>query len=371
MKRKICWIIPTLDEGGAEKQLCLLAKGINRERFEPLVITLTRSGPRREELDLAGIPVVEINKRGKIDPSAWFRLLQAIRRFKPDVVHTWLFAANSYGRAAAWWCKVPVVLAGERCVDPWKTFRHDLIDRSLAKRTTGIVTNSSGVVDFYATRRIPREKFHIIPNGIEPSQTPTISREEAFSRLKLDPNRFLIGTIGRLWPQKGHKEMIWAAEMMRVLHENTSLVIFGDGPERARLEHYRDQVRAAKEVYFLGHRSDAAQLLPHFDLYWNASLYEGQSNSILEAMQAGVPVIATDIAGNRDLIEDVRTGLLFPPGDVGALMKQTTRLFESADRRRELAQAAQLNVRENFSVAAMVGKHEWLYENLISQANSP
>ncbi len=275
MKRRICWIIPTLDEGGAEKQLCLLAKGIDRDRFEPLVITLTRSGPRRAELDSAGVPVVDIHKRGKLDPTAWFRLLKAIRSFKPDLVHTWLFAANSYGRAAALRCKVPVILGGERCVDPWKTLKHDLIDRWLAKRTAGIVTNSSGVVDFYAARKIAREKFHIIPNGIEPPSAPSITREEACSRLKIDPRRFVIGTIGRLWPQKGHKEMIWAAEMMRVLHENTSFVIIGDGPDRERLEHYRDQVRAAKEVYFIGHRSDAAQLLPHLDLYWNASLYEG------------------------------------------------------------------------------------------------
>ncbi len=364
MKRKICWIIPTLDEGGAEKQLCLLAQGINRDLFEPLVITLTRCGPRKALLDSAGVPVIEINKRGKLDLFAWFRLVKAIKNFSPDVVHTWIFAANTYGRAAALRCKVPVVFGGERCVDPWKTMLHNVIDRYLARRTNGVITNSQGVVDFYAQRGMDSQKFFVIPNGIGPTEAPAISRLEACNRMGVATDRFLIGTVGRLWLQKGHKDMIWAGEMTRVLHENTTFVIIGDGPEREHLEHYRDQVKAAKEVRFLGHRSDAAQLIPHFDLYWNASHYEGQSNSILEAMLAKVPVIASDIAGNRDLVQHDQTGLLFPVSDVGSLMKSTARLIESKEWRERLANNAFDRVVNEFSIAKMVTRHEELYSRI-------
>ncbi len=362
MKIRVCWIIPTLDEGGAEKQLCLLAKGIDRDRFEPLVVTLTRSGPRKADLTLHGIPVVEINKRGKFDPLALFRLTKAIRSFAPQIVHTWLFAANSYGRFAALRANVPVILGGERCVDPWKGSIHGIIDRSLAKRTTGILTNSSSIVDFYAARGIAREKFHIIPNGVESFEATPISRAEAANRMGVDPNHFLIGAVGRLWLQKGHKDMIWTAELLRVLHEKTSFVIIGDGPERERLEHYCDQVRAAKEIRFIGHRNDAAQLLPHFDVFWNASLYEGQSNAILEAMQASVPVIASDIPGNRDLIENNVTGMLFPVSDVGTLSKATTQLIEDTALRKRLAGNAKQSVESNFSVRRMIERHEQIYE---------
>lgn len=366
MKIRICWIIPTLDEGGAEKQLCLLAKGIDRDRFEPLVISLTRSGPRLADLQQHGISVVEINKRGKLDPFGYLRLVKAIRAFAPDIVHTWLYAANSYGRLAALQAKVPVIFGGERCVDPWKGWSHSIIDRALAKRTTGIIANSSAISSFYATRGISSDRFHVIYNGVEAAKVAPISRSEAAQRMGVDPNRFLIGAVGRLWLQKGHKDMIWAAELLRVLHESTSLVIVGEGPERERLEHYCDQVRAAKEIRFVGHRSDVAQLLPHFDLFWNASHYEGQSNAILEAMQASVPVVVSDIPGNRDLIQHGVNGLRFPASDVGTLTKISTRLIQSPELRKQFSESARQRVEKEFSVQAMVQQHEELYTRSVA-----
>lgn len=366
-KIRICWIIPTLDQGGAEKQLCLLAQGIDRDVFEPLVITLTRSGPRLEELQAANCPVVHINKRGKFDVGALGRLVKAIKSFKPHIVHTWIFAANSYGRLAALRAKVPVIFGGERCVDPWKKTYHHWIDRYLTKRTTGIITNSSAISDFYVSHGHDRSKFHVIHNGIPAREPSTISRSEAAKRMGLDPNRRWIGAIGRLWQQKNYKDMIWAAEMLRVRYDSTTFVIIGDGPERQRLEHYCDQVRAAQQVKFLGHRQDADQLLPHFDLFWNASLYEGQSNSILEAMQAGIPVIASNIAGTRDLIEHEKTGLLFPVGDVGELMKTSARLLDDPKLRLSLLEAAKKSIESNFSVENMVTKHEDLYKSALQR----
>ena len=123
---RILLIIPTLDRCGAEKQLTLLATGLPRDRFDVQVCALTRTGPLAESLDAAGIPLTVIGKRGKIDPAAYWRLRQHIRRLAPDIVHTWIFAANAYGRWAAFSAGVRHVLAGERCVDPWKRW-HELV----------------------------------------------------------------------------------------------------------------------------------------------------------------------------------------------------------------------------------------------------
>ncbi len=103
----ILHIIPTLDRGGAEKQLSLLVPRLPRDRFNVHVALLTRSGPLREELQDHHVPVIEINKKWKLDPGAYWRLRREIARLQPDLVHTWLFAANSYGRQAALACRVP------------------------------------------------------------------------------------------------------------------------------------------------------------------------------------------------------------------------------------------------------------------------
>ncbi len=169
---RILQIIPSLDQAGAEKQMVLLATGLARPEFDVHVCALTRLGPLAEPLREGGIPVESIEKRWKVDPAAYYRLRRLIQRLQPDLVHTWIFAANSYGRQAALGAGVKHVLAGERCVDRWKAWHELAIDRHLARKTDWIVTNSSGVRDFYVEHGLPREKFVIIPNGIRVSDIP-------------------------------------------------------------------------------------------------------------------------------------------------------------------------------------------------------
>ena len=232
MTKRVVLLIPTMDRGGAEKQLCLLAQNLPRDRFDVHVILLTRDGPRSQKLHDAGIPVTVIGKRFKADPSAFFRLRRELKRLQPEIVHTWLFAANSFGRAAARMARVPRIIGSERCVDPWKTAAHFMIDRQLAKISETITTNSTGVRDFYAAHGIAAERFTLIPNGIETALPSMRSRDEVCDSLGVDPQRKLILAVGRLWPQKRYRDLIWSAELLGTLREDTTLVIVGDGPQR-------------------------------------------------------------------------------------------------------------------------------------------
>ncbi len=368
MTRRILLIIPTLDRCGAEKQLTLLACGLPRDRFDVHVCVLTRDGPLRAALDQAGIAVTVIGKSRKIDPVAYWRLYRTIRRLQPDLVHTWLFAANAYGRQAARHAGVPHVLAGERCADPWKRWHELMIDRYLARRTERLVTNSQGVVDFYCQQGLPASKFVVIPNAVLPAEPSPITRGQLLAELELPPETRLIGAVNRLWPQKRVKDLIWAADLLKVARDDSHLLIIGDGPQRWRLQRYRDQVEIADRVHFLGERSDVAKLMPHFDCLWLGSQYEGQSNAVLEAMAAGVPVVATDIAGNRDLVVHGQTGFLVPVGDRAGFARWTHRLLEDADLAHRCGAAAAARVRDEFSVKKMIQRHVALYEELLGQS---
>ena len=363
---RVLHIIPTLDRSGAEKQLALLATRLSRDEFDPHVCVLTRSGPYEEELKQAGVPVTVIGKPLKIDPAAFLRLKRHVAGLRPDLVHTWLFAANSYGRAAAQAAGVRRIVAAERCVDPWKVWHELAIDRWLARRTDRIVVNSSGVRDFYVRNGLPEEKFVLIHNGISAPPASDLAREELLADLGLPENARLIGAVGRLWPQKRIKDLIWAADLLKVIRDDVHLLIIGDGPHHRRLEQFRRQVQIEDKVHFLGHRNDVPRLMPHFDLLWLASEYEGLPNVVMEGMMAGVPVVATDISGNRDLIVPGETGYLVPVGDRAALARQANKLLDDHELAKRLGESGRRRVLAEFSVERMVDAHVKLYRDLLA-----
>lgn len=389
MTHRIVHVIPTLDRGGAEKQLVLLTTRLPRELFDVHVCVLTRTGPLAEPLRQAGIPLHFIDKRWKFDPFAYRRLRGLLKKLQPDLVHTWIYAANAYGRYAARAAGVKRIVAGERCVDLWKVWHELAIDRRLARSTDRIVTNSNGVVDFYVQHGIPQEKFEVIPNGIDLPDTAdaAVPSADASSVEMAKPTRFtptdratllagfdipddaqLIGAVGRLWPQKRYRDLIWAAELLKVVRKDSHLLIVGEGPQRMKLLRWRDQLKIADRVHFLGHRDDVPDLLPHLSVFWIGSEYEGQSNAVMEAMSHGVPVVASDIPGNRDLVIDKETGYLFPLGDRATLARVTNQLLDDRQLAHQLGAAGRQRIVERFSVRQMVDRHVALYRQLVEDA---
>ncbi|MDR0338054.1 MAG: glycosyltransferase [Planctomycetaceae bacterium] len=407
-KLKILQIIPTLDRCGAEKQMVLLATHLPKEEFEVEVIVLTRSGTFAEELAEAKIATILIGKRLKFDPFALNRLKRAIKQFQPDLVHTWLFAANAYGRKAAIDCGVPRIVAGERCVDPWKSWYHFYIDRWFAGKTDRIVTNSNGVKDFYVQHGLPSEKFVVIPNAVLTQETtvdglfsvsvkeileeigatnfesegdylPIVHGDYDWERKTLLPiapelrfrqTPFMIGIVARLWSQKQIKDLLWVFETLKFVNLNFHAIIIGDGPERDMLLRLRDQWQLSNCVHFLGQRNDVPRFMIHFDLLLNSSAYEGQSNSILEAMAMGIPVIATDIPGNNDLVVDGVTGLLVPNSGEDFRLRRRNFvekilfLLESTELRKKMGIAAKTRIAQHFSLEQMIQRHSELYRTL-------
>lgn len=360
---KVTYLIPTLDRSGAEKQLTLLAAGLPRDAFEPEVIALDRGGPYADVLAQHGVPVTVIGKRGRCDPGAWRRLRGHLRQQSPDILHTWLFAANAYGRMAVDHTRTKVVVS-ERCVDSWKAEWQFAIDRLLASRTDRLVANSQSVAEFYRGRGVTAP-IVVIPNGIEPPAAPAFSRQELLAELKLPDDALLACYVGRLAQQKRVDDLLWAAQLLRQAEPQAYFLIVGDGPERVRLEQHARDVEVAAHVRWLGHREDATSILGLCDVFWLGSSFEGMSNSLLEAMSCGRAVVATAIPPNRELVRHGADGYLVNVGDGAAFAQYTLKLLADPDLARRMGEAAREKVRREFSVEQMIERHVRVYRELL------
>lgn len=366
---RVLLVIPTLDASGAEKQFALLAAGLPRDRFTVHAVALARSGPYEKMIRDAGVPVTVLGKRFKADPIAFLRLRQLIRSFRPDVIHTWLFAANAYGRLAAGSAGGPKVVVSERCVDSWKAGWQLRLDRKLIGRTAALVANSESVADFYRGVGVPAERIRVIRNAVEPPSA-ALNRAALLRELGLPADARLVGYVGRLAKQKRVDVLVWAMQLLRQLTGNVYHVVVGDGPQRSYLEGLAKHFTCDDVTRFIGHRDEAARLLPCFDVLWLASDFEGQSNSLLEAMAAGRPVIASDIPANRELIDDGRTGYLVRQGDSVAFAQYADRLLADPVLAARLGSAARDEVVERHSTRAMVQAYAALYDEVTAESRA-
>lgn len=363
---KVLLLIPTLDRSGAEKQLTYLATGLPREEFDVEVVALTRGGPYEEQLKAAGIPLTIIGKRWKFDPFALRRLKKLVARKQPDILHTWLFAANAYGRLAVGANPVPKVVISERCVDSWKADWQLWFDRKLAPRTDRLIGNSQAVADFYSELGFPSERLSVIPNGIEPAEDSTRSRQSVCDEFDFPVDSKIIGCVGRLAPQKRISDLIWAVELLQALQPSSRLLVIGEGPQRNELEDFTRSIRLTDVIRFAGHRSDVSDILPHLDMVTLASDFEGQSNSLMEAMAHGRPVVVSDIAPNLELVEHEETGLVVPVGDRPAFTRAFNRLIDDETLADSLGQAARKHIVESHSFEKAIATHADLYRSIIS-----
>jgi glycosyltransferase involved in cell wall biosynthesis len=361
---RVLQIIPTLDRSGAEKQMVLLARGLPRERFESEVAVLARLGPLESELREAGVPVTLIGKRFKADPMALARLVRLVRGGRFDVVQTWIFAANVYGRLAARRAGVPVVVTAEMAVDLWKGRSQLAIDRRLARWTDRVVGNSRAVVEFYRQAGIPEDGLECILSGIAPLGPEAADAAGVRAELGMPADAPLVVFAGRLAPQKGVADLIAALDLLQHVLPEVRTLIAGDGPLRSELENLAHDFHLHGRVKFLGHREDVPRLLAAADMLVLPSLYEGLPNVVLEAMQLGKPVVATAAPGTTEVVVDGQTGILVPlhtPVELARAMRAVLRDPELAGR---LGAAGRARVESEFRAETMVERFAALYERL-------
>jgi glycosyltransferase involved in cell wall biosynthesis len=357
-------LIPTLDRSGAEKQMVLLACGLPKDRFRVAVAALTRLGPLEGELHEAGIPIALIGKRHKIDPFAFSRLARFLRAGQFDVVQTWIFAANVYGRLAARRAGVPVVVTAEMAVDLWKGRAQLEIDRRLARITDRVVGNSRAVVDFYRRAGIPEERLACIPSGIAEEEPPLVDPAQVRAALGIPADSPVVLFAGRLAPQKGVKDLLEALDVLQHVRPELHTLIVGDGPLRGTLEGLARSFDLRGRVQFLGHREDVPRLLAAADLLVLPSLYEGLPNVVLEAMRFRKPVVATAAPGTTEVVVHDQTGLLVPVQNPTELARAIRAVIDNPVLARRLGEAGRIRAETEFRVETMVVRFAALYEEV-------
>lgn len=368
---QVAQVIWSLGLGGAEQVVIRLAKGVDRRRFEPVIICLDRPGPFATEAEADGIEVVALDKRGPLDVRAVARLARLLRSRRIDVVHTHLWGANLWGRLAAAAVRVPVVVTTEHNVDTWKRSYHLALDRALAPAATHLVAVSGEVRGFYEARGVGRGRWRVVHNGVDVGAAPRRERGEAFRALGLDEADRVVGLVCRLVPAKAPEVFLHALALAAARVPALRGLVVGDGPSRAEAEALARRLGLAERVVFAGLRRDVPDLLPGLDALVFSSLREGLSMAMLEAMAAGVPVVATAVGGTPELITHGVTGLLVAPGRPEDLADAVVSLLEDAPAADRLRDAARRRVEERFSVARMIEAHEALYAEVPARRGRP
>src|SRR5256885_9784815 len=370
---RIAYVIGERGRGGAEYQLYELLRHLDRRRFAPGVFVLAPGGWWVEPIRALGVPVEEIPRRGPADLQRLARLRAALRRCAPHVLHTIMWSGNSYGRLAALGLAIPVVIAAEHCVMPYRRWQL-VVERALARMTDAHLVNCEAIAAWQVEReRLARGKIEVIPNGIDLGRLPAFSLDRRAARLAagLEPNRRLVAGVGRLEAQQDFPTFLRAAALIAAQFPDVDFLVVGEGEERGALEALARRLGLGTRVVFTGLRHDVPQLLAAADVLALTSLYEGFPNVLLEAMATGAIAVATDVGGCRELVTSGETGLLVPPRAPAAVAAAVGRVLRDPPPARRLATAARQRVAGGFSIDVMARRTMDAYLRRLHATRAP
>lgn len=368
-KRRVLHLITRLPIGGAERMLLGVLRNLDATRFDSIVCCIQDRGELADEVESLGIPVhaLGLMVRGGFDRQVVPALRRLIREQKVELVHSHLYHANLYGRLATWREGIPIIASVHNTYTRRKWHRH-LINRLLARLTFRITAGSADVErDILNHDRVAPEKMARLPNSIDLDRVATsLSPAAAKQQLGFGSADLVIATVGRMEEQKGHAFLLDAFARLRQMPELDGmplrLLVVGDGRLKAATEQRAAELGIAEACRFPGSIKDLADVYRSVDVFVMPSLWEGLSLAMLEAMAAGLPMVATDVGGARDVLGDNVRGILVPAGDAAALAQAINGLLVDAERRSAMAGSGSRHVRENYGVAALSRQLAGLYD---------
>lgn len=376
-KIRVAYLADKLDLSGTPLQIIELALHLDRQKFQPHCVVLShveaRVGQRLQE---SKISFDAIGRGNWVQVQAWrdLRKLHGIfTRLKPHIVHAYLATSNVLGALVGAVARVPIIISSHRDLGGFDGKRITRVNQWTDRWLSDRVTVNSGAVREAVMKRsgLRAESMTVLYNGIDLEKIDRANQRAAKRReLGLHPEDLVMAVVANFRPAKGHRYLIEAFNRLAPQFPNAKLLLCGYCNDKLLFDDLRHLVvkaGAEKQVWFLGSRSDIPEIMHASDILVAPSLSEGFSNAILEAMAAGKPVVATRVGGNCEQVSDGVNGYLVPPADSAAIEKALEKLLWSPEQLRQMGCAAQMKVREQFSVEKMAEAHERFYFDLLQK----
>lgn len=307
----ILHLISSLETGGAEKQLLLTLPRL--KSFKHIVCCLQKWGNTGEILQKLNFLTIFLNPKSFFDFRAIKHYREIINKYKPEVIITYLPFADFWGRT---WTKkrknIKLICFLRSTMKDWRYFPFVIINILTQNRVDYYLAVSNEVKNFYLKFGLPKNKISVIYNGVDLTKFKTkLTGKQKLKKLgDFNLNNFFVGYNAKLRKEKGHFLLFRAMRNIFTKYPNVRLLLIGDGPYRGKLEKWVKRNKLETKIIFLGYRSDIPSILKSLDIYVHSSIYEGMSNSLLEAMAAGCPIVATNIRENRELLSHQKSALL-------------------------------------------------------------
>jgi glycosyltransferase involved in cell wall biosynthesis len=374
-RRKVFYLVDSLNIGGTETQAVELALRIPEAGYDVTLGCLRARGPLLERLQGTGVDVREFHPKGGMDsPAGLYQLLRLswfLRRKKFDVVHTHDLWSNLLGVPAARLAGVRAIVSSRRDLAhfDWYQGKRRTWLRRIQNLGGAVLANATPIRDaLVAEDGFAPKKLRVIHNGVDIKrfQESGSARDQMFPGVGESKLIVLVGNMHT--DVKGHPWLIAAAPAVVQEFPSTRFVLVGDGEQRSRFEQQVASLGLGQNFLFLGRRADIPKILGCCDVAVLPSRAEGLSNAVLEYMAAGLPVIASRVGGNAELINDGMTGLLVPPEDSSALSSAMLKLLRDPGLAQRIAQGGHEFTVRNFSFERLVREVDELYSELLLQS---
>ncbi|MBU1130831.1 glycosyltransferase [Patescibacteria group bacterium] len=363
-KIKLAFVLCSLAYGGAERLVLDLIKNLNPRLFEIHLLTVKGGGGLWTEFKKTGINICLYNKKTKLGLLTLWRLKKYFQKNRIQIVHTHLFAGDTWGRLAAKWAGAPIIISTEHNINLDEGPAKKIIKRILSRFTNQIIAVSQAVKNYQTLKeKIPSQKIIVIYNGLDLNRFP-------FNYRPLRQAATL-GIIGRLEPQKGHAPALLAFKEVLKKYPQTKLLIIGQGSLKPKLVKLGQKLHIADSLSWQSPRENVNDFLKQINILLAPSLWEGFGIVAIEALAAGVPVIASQVDGLKEIITDGENGFLAPVNNPGGLAQKIIEVMENSDKLEGVSLKGRKKVINLFTIQQMAERYQKIYlksyENIANQ----